>query len=66
MPVLSEKRQGIKVACLESVASCNGWVIEERMRGIAKPMPKNQYSQYLLRVIDEMKDEIYLIRFVKK
>ena len=52
-----EKRQGLKVACLEGIAYRNGWINEERMREIAKPMLKNQYGQYLLKVIDEMKEE---------
>lgn len=53
-----EKRQGLKVACLEGIAYRNGWISEERMREIAQPMLKNQYGQYLLRVIDEMKEEV--------
>lgn len=53
-----EKRQGLKVACLEGIAYRNGWITEERMREIAQPMLKNQYGQYLLKVIDEMKEEI--------
>jgi len=52
-----EKRQGLKVACLEGIAYRNGWISEERMREIAKPMLKNQYGQYLLKVIDEMKED---------
>ena len=52
-----EKRQGLKVACLEGIAYRHGWITEERMREIAKPMLKNQYGQYLLRVIDEKKEE---------
>ena len=50
-----EKRQGLKVACLEGIAYRQGWIDEERMRELAKPMLKNQYGQYLLRVIDEVK-----------
>ncbi len=50
-----EKRQGLKVACLEGIAYRQGWIDEERMRELAKPMLKNQYGQYLLKVIDEMK-----------
>lgn len=50
-----EKRQGLKVACLEGIAYRQGWIDEERMRELAKPMIKNQYGQYLLRVIDEVK-----------
>ena len=53
-----EKRQGLKVACLEGIAYRNGWINEEKMRELAKPMLKNQYGQYLLKVIDEMKDNI--------
>ena len=53
-----EKRQGLKVACLEAIAYRRGWITEEKMRELAKPMLKNQYGQYLLKVIDEMKSEI--------
>lgn len=53
-----EKRQGLKVACLEGIAYRNGWITEEKMRELAKPMLKNQYGQYLLKVIDEMKDVV--------
>ena len=51
-----EKRQGLKVACLEGIAYRQGWITEERMRELAKPMLKNQYGQYLLKVIDEVKE----------
>jgi glucose-1-phosphate thymidylyltransferase len=47
-----EKRQGLKIACLEGIAYRNGWISEERMREIAQPMLKNQYGQYLLKLID--------------
>ena len=50
-----EKRQGWKVACLEGIAYRQGWIDEERMRELAKPMLKNQYGQYLIKVIDEVK-----------
>lgn len=50
-----EKRQGLKVACLEGIAYRKGWITEERIREMAKPMSKNQYGQYLLKVIDELK-----------
>ena len=50
-----EKRTGLKVGCLEGIAYRKGWITEERMRQIAQPMIKNEYGQYLLRVIDEMK-----------
>lgn len=50
-----EKRQGLKVACLEGIAYRKGWIKEDKMRELAQPMIKNQYGQYLLRVIDELK-----------
>ena len=50
-----EKRQGLKVACLEGIAYRKGWIDEEKMRSLAAPMLKNQYGQYLLKVIDELK-----------
>lgn len=50
-----EKRQGLKVACLEDIAYRQGWIDEGCMRELAKPMLKNQYGQYLLKVIDELK-----------
>ena len=50
-----EKRQGLKIACLEGIAYRQGWISEERMRELAQPMIKNQYGQYLLKVIDEVK-----------
>lgn len=53
-----EKRQGLKVACLEGIALRKGWITTEKIRELAKPMLKNQYGQYLLKVIDEMKEEI--------
>ena len=49
-----EKRQGLKVACLEGIAFRQGWISPEKMRELAQPMIKNQYGQYLLRVIDEV------------
>ena len=51
-----EKRQGLKVGCLEGIAYRQGWISEERMRELAQPMLKNQYGQYLLKVIDEVKE----------
>ena len=51
-----EKRQGLKIACLEGIAYRQGWITAERMRELAQPMLKNQYGQYLLKVIDEFKD----------
>ena len=53
-----EKRQGLKIACLEAIAYRQGWISEERMRELAQPMIKNQYGQYLFKVIDEMKQDI--------
>ena len=53
-----EKRQGLKIACLEAIAFRRGWIDEERMRELAQPMIKNQYGQYLLQVIEERKREI--------
>jgi glucose-1-phosphate thymidylyltransferase len=47
-----EKRQGLKVACLEGIAYRQGWISKERMRELAQPMIKNQYGQYLLKLID--------------
>ena len=52
-----EKRTGLKVGCLEGIAYRQGWIDEERMRALAQPMLKNQYGQYLLKVIDELKNK---------
>lgn len=49
-----EKRQGLKIACLEGIAYRKGWITKEKMIEIAKPMLKNQYGQYLMKVIDEV------------
>ena len=49
-----EKRQGLKIACLEGIAYRQGWITAEKLCEIAQPMIKNQYGQYLLRVIDEV------------
>ena len=48
-----EKRQGLKVACLEGIALEKGWITPEQLRRVALPMAKNQYGQYLLRMADE-------------
>ena len=48
-----EKRQGLKIACLEGIAFRKGWITPERMVEIAKPMIKNQYGQYLMRLVEE-------------
>ena len=52
-----EKRTGLKIGCLEGIAYRHGWITEEKMRQLAEPMLKNQYGQYLLKVIDELKDK---------
>lgn len=49
-----EKRQGLKIACLEGIAYRKGWITSDRMRAIAQPMIKNQYGQYLLKVIADV------------
>lgn len=49
-----EKRQGLKVACLEGIAYRKGWIDREKMKQLAQPMLKNPYGQYLLKVIDEV------------
>lgn len=49
-----EKRQGLKVACLEGIALRQGWITPDKMRDLAQPMLKNQYGQYLLKVINEL------------
>lgn len=48
-----EKRQGLKIACLESIAYHRGWISAEKLREIAAPMAKNQYGKYLLKLIEE-------------
>ena len=48
-----EKRQGLKLACLEGIALRQGWITPEKMRELAQPMIKNQYGQYLLKLADE-------------
>ena len=53
-----EKRTGLKIACLEGIAYSRGWITEERMRELAKPMLKNQYGQYLLKVIEDEKNKL--------
>ena len=50
-----ERRQGLKVACLEGIAYRQGWIDDEKMRQLAQPMIKNQYGQYLLQMVDDMK-----------
>lgn len=53
-----EKRQGLKIACLEAIAYRRGWITEEKMRELSHPMLKNQYGQYLMQVIEEKKRKI--------
>ncbi len=48
-----EKRQGLKIACLEGIAFRKGWISSEKMRQIVQPMIKNQYGQYLLRMVED-------------
>lgn len=52
-----EKRQGLKIACLEGIAYRKGWISEVKMREVAEPMIKNEYGQYLLQVIDEVNNK---------
>lgn len=61
-----EKRQGLKIACLEAIAFRKGWISEDKMRQLAQPMKKNQYGQYLLKVIDEMKETILATSSVRR
>ena len=53
-----EKRQGLKIACLEGIAYRHGWITEEKLREAAQPMLKNEYGQYLLKIIEEKKGDI--------
>ena len=54
-----EKRQGLKIACLEGIAYRKGWISADKMRELAQPMIKNQYGQYLLKVVDEVERSGY-------
>lgn len=47
-----EKRQGLKIACLEEIAYRNGWISKENLKRVAEPMARNQYGQYLMHIID--------------
>ena len=53
-----EKRQGLKVACLEAIAFRHGWISEERMLELAQPMIKNQYGQYLVKVVEDARNNV--------
>lgn len=48
-----EKRQGLKIACLEGIAYSNGWITADKLRELAKPMLKNQYGKYLMKIAEE-------------
>ena len=48
-----EKRQGLKISCLEEIAWRNGWIDDERLRSLAEPMRKNEYGRYLLKLIEQ-------------
>ena len=54
-----EKRQGLKIACLEGIAYGKGWITDEKLRELAQPMSRNQYGQYLLHLIDDKRNECY-------
>ena len=49
-----EKRQGLKIACLEGIAYRHGWITNEKLRELAQPMSKNQYGQYLLKLANDI------------
>ena len=49
-----EKRQGVKIACLEAMAYRRGWITESELRAVAEPMRNNPYGQYLFKVMDEL------------
>lgn len=53
-----EKRQGLKVACLEGIAYRKGWISEDKLRKVAQPMLKNDYGRYLLSILDEDKESL--------
>jgi len=49
--LIIEKRQGLKIACLEEIAYGKGWISKEQLIELARPMEKNQYGQYLLNIV---------------
>ena len=53
-----EKRQGLKVACLEGIAYCQGWITAEQLKANALPMLKNDYGKYLLSILGENSDTL--------
>lgn len=53
-----EKRQGLKVACLEGIAYRQGWITADRLRELAKPMMKNEYGRYLMSILDERQEAL--------
>lgn len=57
-----EKRQGLKVACLEDIAFSQGWISREKLREVAKPMAKNDYGKYLLRLADEDEKNLVILK----
>lgn len=57
-----EKRQGLKVACLEDIAFSQGWISREKLREVAKPMAKNDYGKYLLRLADEDEENLVILK----
>ena len=57
-----EKRQGLKVACLEDIAFNQGWISREKLREVAKPMAKNDYGKYLLRLADEDEKNLVILK----
>ena len=61
-----EKRQGLKVACLEDIAFSQGWISREKLREVAKPMAKNDYGKYLLRLADEDEKNLVILKKSEK
>ena len=53
-----EKRQGLKVACLEGIAYRKGWITAEKLKEVAQPMLKNDYGKYLLSILDEKEETL--------
>lgn len=53
-----EKRQGLKVACLEGIAYRKGWITADKLKEVAQPMLKNDYGKYLMSILGEREDDI--------